>query len=171
MTPKAPPRSLMLDLRELQKTNKIRRFKKQTKSIGFGRFFEHPASSFHLLFDVDQRLPQDRLQIAPRTLQDALRRPTASNMGPAWAQHGANMGAKRGPRSVQWWSKCSPEGISSSDCCPTAHMNPKSTPTWGQHGVILGSSWNHLGVILGSYWGHLGVILRSSWGHLGVNLG
>ena len=52
-----------------------------------------------------------------------------------------------------------------------APCNPKWTPTWGQHAVIVGSSWNHLGVILESSWTHLGIILESSWGHLGIILG
>ena len=111
-------------------------------------------------------------------------------MGPTWAQHGANMGAKRAPRSVQGGSNCSPEGVISSDCSPTAHMDPTWTPymdpkctrnehqmnpklgsCWDHLGVVLGSSWGHLGVILGSSWGRLGVILGSSWCHLGVILG
>ena len=75
-----------------------------------------------------QKTVKNLLQIAPRTLQDAPRRPTASNMGPTWAQHGANMGSKKAPRSVQGGSNCSPEGVTSSDCSPTAHMDPTWTP-------------------------------------------
>ena len=103
-------------------------------------------------------------------------------MGPTWAQDGANMGSKKAPRSVQGGSNCSPEGVTSSDCSPTAHMDPTWTPNgpqmnpklgscWDHLGVVLGSSWGRLGVILGSSWGHLGVVLGSSWGHLGVILG
>ena len=92
-------------------------------------------------------------------------------MGPTWAQHGANLGSKKAPRSVQGGSNCFPEGVTSSDCSPTAHMDPTWTPNEPQVGVMLGSSWGRLGVILGSSWGHLRVILGSSWGHLGVILG
>ena len=137
----------------------------------FCRFFENPGSSFHLLFDVLQKWPQDKLQIAPRTLQDTPRRPTASNMGPTWAQHGPNMGSKKAPRSVHGGSNCSPEGVSSSDCSPTAHMDPTWTPNAPQMNPKLGSCWDHLGVVLGSSWGHVGVILGSSWVHFGVMLG
>ena len=103
-------------------------------------------------------------------------------MGPTRGQHGANMGSKKAPRSVQGGSNCFPEGVTSSDCSPTAHMDPTWTPnapqmnpklgsSWGHLGVVLGSSWGRLGVILGSSWGHLGVILGSSWGHFGITLG
>ena len=99
-------------------------------------------------------------------------------MGPTWGQHGANMGAKRAPRSVQGGSNCSPEGVTSSDCSPTAHMDPTWTPnapqmnpSWGHLGIILESSWDHLGVVLVSSWGHLGVTLGSLWDHFEVTLG
>ena len=110
MTPKAPPRGLMLEPRDFQKTNKNKQVLK--------------------VFRESSLWAQDKLQIAPRTLQDAPRCPTTSNMGPTWAQHGANMGSTRAPRSVQGGSNCSPEGVSSSDCSPTAHMDP----TWTPHG-------------------------------------
>ena len=115
MTPKAPPRGLMLEPRELQQTN---------KNQWFLMVFSRIQPLLFTLFDVDQKWPQDELQIAPRTLQDAPRRPTASNMGPTWAQDGANMGSKEALRSVQRGSNCSPEGVTSSDCSPTAHMDP-----------------------------------------------
>ena len=92
-------------------------------------------------------------------------------MGPTWAQHGANMGSKKAPRSVQGGSNCSPEGVTSSDCSPTAHMDPTWTPNAPQMNPKLGSCWDHLGVVLGSSWGHLGVILGSLWDHFEVTLG
>ena len=91
-------------------------------------------------------------------------------MGPTWAQHGANMGSKKAPRSVQGGSNCSPEGVTSSDCSPTAHMDPTWTPNAPQMNPKLGSCWDHLGVVLGSSWDHLGVILGSLWGHCGTVL-
>ena len=81
------------------------------------------------------------------------------------------MASKKAPRSVQGGSNCFPEGVTSSDCSPTAHMDPTWTPNEPQVGVILGSSWGHLGVVLVSSWGHLGVTLGSLWDHFEVTLG
>ena len=124
--------------------------------------FSGPASSFHLLFDVDQKWPQDELQIAPRTLQDAPRCPTASNMGPTWAQHGVQESSKIGPRGVKLLSRGGHQLRLLSDRSHGPHMDPKCTPNEPQVGVMLGSSWGRLGVILGSSWDHFGVILGSS---------
>ena len=116
MTPKAPPRGLMLEPRELQKNNKNMRF-----LTIFARIQAFPFTFCSMFF-------KNGLKISSRSLQDAPRCPTASNMGPTWAQHGPNMGSKKAPRSVHGGSNCSPEGVSSSDCSPTAHMDPTLTP-------------------------------------------
>ena len=149
MTPKASPRGLMLEPRELQKTNKNQLFLR-----GVSRIQPLP-------FIFCSMLIKNGLKISSRSLQErsknAPRCPKTSN----GLQHGANMGSKRAPRSVQGGSNCSPEGVTSSDCSPTAHMDPTWTPNAPQMNPKLGSCWDHLGVILGSYWGHLGVTLGS----------
>ena len=126
MTPKAPPRGLMLEPRELLKTNE--------KTQAFNDFSRIQP----LLFTLCLMLIKSGLKISSRSLQerskmpqDVQRPPTwgqhGPNMGPTWGQHGANMGSKKAPRSVQGGSNCFPEGVTSSDCCPTAHMDPKWT--------------------------------------------
>ena len=97
---------------------------KSSKTIGFCWFFENPASAFHLLFDVDQTWAQDKLQIAPRTLQDAPRCPTASNMGPTWAQHGPNMGPTWGPRGLLDRSKGGQIALPRGSAAPIAVRPP-----------------------------------------------
>ena len=96
-------------------------------------------------------------------------------MGPTWAQHGANMGSKKAPRSVQGGSNCFPEGVHQlrllSDRPHGPQMNPKLGSSWDHLGVILGSSWGRLRVILGSSWGHFGITLGSLWDHFEVTLG
>ena len=136
----------------------------------FCLFFENPASSFHLLFDVDQTWAQDKLQIALRTLQDAPRCPTASNMGPTWGPRGLLDRSKGGQIA---FPRGSPAEIALRQPTWTPHgpqMNPKLGSSWDHLGVILGASWCHLGVILGSLWDHFEVTLGSHWGHFGVIL-
>ena len=95
-----------------------------------------------------------------------------SGPGPALRHRpAANMGSKKAQRSIQGGSNCFPEGVTSSDCCPTAHMDPTWTPNAPQMNPKLGSSWDHLGVILRSSWGHFGAILGSLWDHIGITLG
>ena len=78
---------------------------------------------------------QDRLKIAPRTRQDGPRRPTSANMGPTWAQHGPNMGPKKGPKSVQGAKNLVPTESEARTPAKSRHgpqidpkMDPKRTP-------------------------------------------
>ena len=183
-TPKRPPRSLQ-DLEDDPKSTPKRPHvgtsgtsKKQQKHIVFDDFSRIQALHFtfcSMFFKNGLKISSRSLQERSEIPQDVLRPPTwrqhGANMGPTWAQPGPNMGSKKAPRSVHGKSICSPEGVSSSDCSPTAHMDPTWTPNAPQMNPKLGSCWDHLGVVLGSSWGHLGVILGSLWDHFGITLG
>ena len=141
---------------------------KPTVFDDFSRIQPLPFIFCSMLIRNGLKISSRSLQERSKIPQDVIRPPTwgqhGPNMDPTWGQHGVQEGSKIGPRG----SNRSPEGVTSSDCSPTAQMDPTWTPNAPQMNPKLGSCWDHLGVVLGSSWGHLGVILGSSWGHLGV---
>ena len=142
MTPKAPPRGLMLEPRELQKTQQ-----KPMVFDGFSRIQPLP-------FIFCSMLIKHGLKMSSRSHQERSKMPQDAQRPPTWGQHGPNMGSKKAPRSVQGGVKLlSRRGHQLrllSDRSHGPHMDPKYTPNAPQVGVMLGSSWGRLGVIWGS---------------------
>ena len=98
-----------------------------------------------LLFTLCSMLIKNGLKMSSRSLQERSKMPQDVQRPPTWGQHGANMGSKKAPRSVQGGSNCFPEGVTSSDCCPTANMDPKCPPNEPQMDPIHLPLWRHLG--------------------------
>ena len=133
-TPKRPPRSLQDPQDDPKSTPKRPHVgtsgtsKNQQKPMVFDDFSRIQP----LPFIFCSMLIRNGLKISSKSAPRCPKMPNGlqhgANMGPTWAQHGANMGSKRAPRSVQVVSNSSPEGVISSDCSPTAHMDPTLTP-------------------------------------------
>ena len=115
MTPKGPPRLANIETCDLQN---------QLKNNVFLKVFRNPASSFPLIFHVDQ----NRLKISSKSLQELAKMAQDAQQLPTWGQHGDNIGptwglreAPRGPkiRSRGGLRPGSPSGL---------NMDPKWTP-------------------------------------------
>ena len=162
-TPKRPPRSLQDPQDDPKSTPKRPHVgtsgtsKNQQKLMVFVDFSRIQP----LPFIFCSMLIKNGLKISSRSLQERSKMPQDVQRPPTWGQHGPNMGSKKAPRSVQGGSNCSPEGVTSSDCSPTAHMDPTWTPNAPQMNPKLGSCWNHLGVVFGSSWVMLGSASQS----------
>ena len=93
MTPKAPPRGLMLEPRELKKNNKNTLF-----LTIFSRIQALPFTFCSMFF-------KNGLKISSRSLQERSKMPQDVQRPPTWGQHGPNMEPTWGPRKLQDRSK------------------------------------------------------------------
>ena len=118
MTPKAPPRGLMLEPRELQKTNKNTRI--------FGDFSRIQP----LPFIFCSMLIKNGLKISSRSLQERSKMPQDVQRPPTWGQHGPNMGPTWGPRGLLDRSKGGQIALPRGSPAQIA-LRP---PTWTPHG-------------------------------------
>ena len=125
MTPKAPPRCLMLEPRELQKTNKNTRF-----LLIFSRI--QP-----LLFTLCSMLIKNGLKMSSRSLQERSKMPQDVQRPPTWGQHGPNMGPTWGPRRLQDRSKGGQIAFPRESPAQIA-LRP---PTWTPHGPHMDPIW------------------------------
>ena len=118
MTPKAPPRGLMLEPRELQKTNKNKLF-----LMIFSRIQPLP-------FTFCSMLIKNGLKISSRSLQERSKMPQDVQRPPTWGQHGPKMGPTWGPRRLQDRSKGDQIALPRGSPAQIA-LRP---PTWTPHG-------------------------------------
>ena len=109
-------------------------------------FFENPASSFRLIFQLDQ----NRLKISSKSLQEPAKMAQDAQQLPTWGQHGANISPTWGPREAPRGPKIRSQGGLRPESPSGLSMDPKLTPNGPQIGLIFESCWGHLGINLGS---------------------
>ena len=112
LTPKAHPRSLMLEPRELQKTN---------KNMWFLLIFR---KSSLFTFTFCSMLIKNGLKISSRSLQERSQMPQDVQRPPTWGQHGPNMGPTWGPRGLQDRSKGGQIALPRGSAAPIAVRPP-----------------------------------------------